>query len=89
MAIRCPRFNFKWYFLLRTGSQLNDRELQFAGEHKMSLIVIIVVLLLIFGGGGGYYANRTYGGRGLGGVLGLILIILVVVWLVGGLGAYH
>ena len=36
----------------------------------MSVLLIIVVLLLLFGGGGGYYAHRTYGGAGLGGLGG-------------------
>jgi hypothetical protein len=49
----------------------------------MSLILIIIVLLLIFGGGGGYYAHRSYGGRGLGGVLGTVLVIILVLWLLG------
>ena len=52
----------------------------------MSLIVIIIILLLLFGGGGGYYAHRSYGMMGLGGVLGTVLFILVVLWLVGVLG---
>jgi hypothetical protein len=47
----------------------------------MSLLLIIVILLIIFGGGGGYYAHRTYGGPGLGGVLGLVLIVILVLWL--------
>ncbi len=51
----------------------------------MGLILLIVVLVILFGGGGGYYAHRSYGGRGLGGVLGLIIVILVLVWLLGGL----
>lgn len=51
----------------------------------MSLIVIVVILLLLFGGGGGYYAHRTYGMRGLGGVFGTVLLILLVLWLFGGL----
>jgi hypothetical protein len=50
---------------------------------RMSLILIIIVLVLLFGGGGGYYAHRSYGGRGLGGVLGLVLVVLVVLWLLG------
>ena len=49
----------------------------------MGLIVIIIVLVLIFGGGGGYYAHRTWGAPGLGGVVGLILIVLLVLWLMG------
>jgi hypothetical protein len=49
----------------------------------MSTILIIILLLLIFGGGGGYYAHRTYGGAGLGGVLGFILLVLVVLWFMG------
>ena len=40
----------------------------------MSLLLLIIILVLLFGGGGGYYGYRTYGGPGLGGVLGLILI---------------
>jgi hypothetical protein len=54
-------------------------------DAPMSLIVIIIILLLLFGGGGGYYAHRTYGGAGLGGVLGTVLLIILVLWLVGGL----
>jgi hypothetical protein len=41
--------------------------------------------VLLFGGGGGYYAHRTWGGPGLGGVVGLILVVLVVLWLMGRL----
>jgi len=41
----------------------------------MGTILLIVVLILLFGGGGGYYGYNRYGGRGLGGVLGLLLII--------------
>jgi len=49
----------------------------------MITILIIVLLLILLGGGGGYYAHGRYGGRGLGGVLGLVLLVL---WLVGALG---
>ena len=49
------------------------------------MIVIIVVLLLLFGGGGGYYAHRSYGGAGLGGVLGTVLIVFIALWLLGGI----
>ncbi len=55
------------------------------GYRTVTLIVIIVVLLLLFGGGGGYYAHRSYGLPGVGGVLGLIVVVLVVLWLFGGL----
>jgi hypothetical protein len=77
-------------FGLKSG--LLERNLAFArldtpGGFKMSLLLIIIVLLLIFGGGGGYYAHRSYGGRGLGGVLGLVLIIVLVLFLFGGLHA--
>jgi hypothetical protein len=41
-------------------------------------------VILLFGGGG-YFGYSRYGGRGLGGVLGLVLIALVVLWLAGGL----
>jgi hypothetical protein len=51
----------------------------------MGTILIVVLLILLLGGGGGYYGYNRYGGRGLGGVLGLILVFLVVVWLFGGL----
>jgi hypothetical protein len=51
----------------------------------VGVILIIVVLVLLFGGGGGYYAHRSYGMPGLGGVLGLIAVVLIVLWLVGGL----
>ena len=56
---------------------------------SMTLIIIIVVLLLLFGGGGGYYAHRSYGLPGLGGVVGLILVVLVLLWLFGGLRLGH
>nr|WP_234913368.1 DUF3309 domain-containing protein [Rhizobium rhizogenes] len=51
----------------------------------MGTILIIVILVVLVGGGGGYYAHGRYGGRGLGGVLGLILIIFIfiVLWLFG------
>ena len=52
----------------------------------MSTILIIVVLVLLFGGGGGYYAHRSYGGTGLGGVLGVVVLVLLALWLFGGLG---
>jgi hypothetical protein len=51
----------------------------------MSTLLIIVVLILLLGGGGGYFGYNRYGGRGLGGVLGLVLIIVLVFWLAGGL----
>ena len=51
----------------------------------MSLILIVIVLLLLFGGGGGYYAHKSYGLPGLGGVLGLVLIVLLAQWFFGGL----
>ena len=38
-------------------------------------LLLIIILILLFGGGGGYYGYRTYGGPGLGGVLGLIVVI--------------
>lgn len=51
----------------------------------MSTVLIIVVLILLFGGGGGYYGYNRYGGRGLGGALGLVLVVFLAVWLLGGL----
>jgi hypothetical protein len=53
----------------------------------MGTILLIILIVLLFGGGGGYYAHRSYGGAGLGGVLGLVVIILIVLWLAGGLTA--
>lgn len=50
----------------------------------MSTLLILVILILLLGGGGGYYGYNRYGGRGLGGAVGLVLIILVAFWLVGG-----
>jgi hypothetical protein len=58
-----------------------DPQTSKAGE-AMSILLIIIILILLFGGGGGYYAHRSYGGAGLGGVLGLVLIVIVVIWLV-------
>jgi hypothetical protein len=55
----------------------------------MTLLIVIVLVVVLFGGGGGYYGYRTYGGRGLGGALGLVLIILVVMWLLGALPVGH
>jgi len=54
-------------------------------EKIMGTILIIVILVLLLGGGGGYYAHGRYGGRGLGGVLGLLVVILIVLWLLGAL----
>lgn len=51
----------------------------------MSTLLIIIILILLLGGGGGYYAHGRYGGRGLGGVLGLVIVSLLVIWLLGGL----
>ena len=51
----------------------------------MTTVLIIVVLILLLGGGG-YYGHSRYGGRGLGGVLGLVLVVMLVLWLFGGLG---
>ena len=48
----------------------------------MGLILIIVVLVLIFGGGGSYYGYSRYGGRGAGGILGVVLTVLLIVWLI-------
>jgi hypothetical protein len=53
----------------------------FSRGYKMSILLIIIVLVVLFGGGGGYYAHRSYGGTGLGGVLGLVLIVVLVIWL--------
>ena len=39
----------------------------------MGLILLVIVLVLVFGGGGGYYGYSRYGGRGAGGILGLVL----------------
>jgi hypothetical protein len=60
------------------------------GGVKMGTILIIVLLVLLLGGGGGYYGYSTYGGTGLGGVLGLLVLVLIVLWLFGGinLGRY-
>jgi hypothetical protein len=49
----------------------------------MNMLLIILILLLLFGGGGGYYAYNTYGGTGLGGVLGTVLVIFLILWLLG------
>lgn len=48
----------------------------------MRTIIFIVLVLLLIGGGGGYYGYSTYGGVGLGGVLGLVLTIFIVFWLI-------
>lgn len=48
-------------------------------------MLLVIILLLILFGGGGYYGYRSYGGRGLGGVLGPLLVVVVVLWLAGGL----
>ena len=50
----------------------------------MSTVLIIVLLIVLLGGG--YYGHRSYGGAGLGGILGLVLAIVVVLWLLGALG---
>lgn len=50
----------------------------------MRTILIVVVLILLLGGGlGGPYAYRTWGGPGLGGVLGVLLVVLLIVWILG------
>jgi uncharacterized protein DUF3309 len=51
----------------------------------MSTLLIIILILILFGGGGGYYGYRTWGGRGLGGVLGLVLVVILVLYFVGAL----
>ena len=51
----------------------------------MSTILIIVLLLLLLGGGGGYYGYNRFGGRGLGGAIGLVVVVLLALWLFGGL----
>jgi hypothetical protein len=48
----------------------------------LGVILVTIVLVLLFGG---YYAHRSYGMPGVGGVLGLIVLVLVVLWLFGGL----
>lgn len=53
------------------------------GEIITSTLLIILILLLLFGGGGGYYAYNTYGGTGLGGVLGTVVVIFLILWLLG------
>ena len=42
------------------------------------LIILLIVLLL-----GGYFGQRRFGGRGLGGVLGLVLVNFLSLWLLG------
>jgi hypothetical protein len=49
----------------------------------MSTLLIILILLLLFGGGGGYYAYNSYGGRGVGSVLGTVLIVVLILWALG------
>lgn len=51
----------------------------------MSTLVIVLLIVLLVGGGG-YYGHRSYGGAGLGGVLGLALTVVLVLWLLGALG---
>ncbi len=55
----------------------------------MSTLLIIILVVLLFGGGGGYYGYNRYGGRGAGGVLGLVLAIILVVWLLDGVQFTH
>ena len=45
--------------------------------------ILIIILLIVLLGGGGYCAYRSYGGRGLGGVLGLVILLLIIPWLFG------
>jgi Protein of unknown function (DUF3309) len=53
------------------------------GGHTMSLTTLLIIILLVLLLGG-FFGHRRYGGRGLGGVLGLVLIIVLILWLVGG-----
>ena len=46
----------------------------------MGLIFIIAGVALLFGWVGGYYAHRSYGLPGMGGVVGLIVVILGLLW---------
>ena len=48
--------------------------------------VLIVLLLVLLLGGGGYYGHRSYGGAGLGGVVGLVLVVVLILWLLGAIG---
>lgn len=49
------------------------------------MIILIIVVLLLFGGGGYWgYRGGYYGGRGFGGILGLLLIVLILFLLFGG-----
>jgi len=92
MAAPCPCFNAVCPFARAAASQRYVGHSQSFKETNMGLILLILVLVLLFGGGGGYYAHRSYGGYGSGGVLGLIVIVLLVVWLFGGFGSgygYH
>ena len=49
----------------------------------MTLILLIIILVLLFGGGG-YYGHRQgyYGGRGFGGIIGLLVVAILAVYLV-------
>jgi len=49
----------------------------------MSALLIVIAMILVFGASG-YYAHSNYGGRALGGGLGLALAVLAGLWLVGG-----
>jgi hypothetical protein len=53
------------------------------------ILVVVVLVLLLLGGGGGYYGYSRYGGRGVGGTLGLVLIVIVAVWIFGGMHFYR
>ncbi|MDR3536186.1 MAG: DUF3309 family protein [Acetobacteraceae bacterium] len=55
----------------------------------MMTILLIVVLVLLLGGGGGYYGYNRYGGRGVGGILGLVLVVFLVAWVLGGVQFGH
>src|SRR4029077_5055704 len=72
----------------RQSPSAEGRHLGYIG--MLVTILIILVVLALVGGGGGYYGHRRYGGRGLGGALGLVIVILLGVWVIGGFhtGAY-
>jgi hypothetical protein len=86
-----PLFNYSGHIggtELSDCSRVHQARAHLAPERKfpLSTLLIIILIIVLLGGGGGYYGYRSYGGRGLGGVLGLVLVILLVLWLVGALG---
>jgi transposase len=74
-----------------TGAQQQRWSVELSAKVNPMSLILIIVLLLLLGGGGGFYGYRSgyYGGRGFGGILGLLVLVLILYMVFGGGGGMY